>query len=123
VTALLADGPTARAAGAVPVALELVDAVRRWDRRDVEHVLKTADLTAVAVVLAAMVDDGRTVEEMLGWVAQFPVECDGWTYAELLDAHAQHEAHRVRGLDSPGHVREGERVYQRLRARRRRASA
>lgn len=51
----------------VPLALELVDAVHRWDRRDVMAALDRADLEALAVVLAAMVDQDRTLTQMLGW--------------------------------------------------------
>ncbi len=106
-----------RALGAVPAALELVDAVRRWDRRDVQHLISQADLPALCVVLAAMVDQDSSVTGLLEWTEGQDESYDGWSRAEVLDAHAQWEACRVRGIEPPAEVREGQRIYDRVRRR------
>ncbi len=54
------------------VALELVGAVRALDAEAVKAALDVADLPALAVVLAAMVDDGKTESELLGWLPDEP---------------------------------------------------
>jgi hypothetical protein len=55
----------------VACALELVGAVRDYDQAKVAHTLRTAanldGLEALAVTLAAMVDDERTLTELLAW--------------------------------------------------------
>lgn len=53
--------PTDRATAARPDALHLVLAVHNQDAATVHHILQRADLVAVAVVLADMVDESRTV--------------------------------------------------------------
>lgn len=55
---------------AVPSALRLVGAVRSCDPDDVQQILQRADLPALAIALAAMVDDTRTPSEMLAWTTQ-----------------------------------------------------
>lgn len=52
------------------LALELVAAVRAFDRQAVKEALDVADLPALAVVLAAMVDEDRTERELLGWLPE-----------------------------------------------------
>lgn len=108
--------------GAIPRALELVDAVRRWDRQDVRAALADADLPALCVTLAAMVDQDRPLADLLGWTEEHNDDFDGWRWADVLAAHAQFEAHRYRGVEPSEHVREGQRVYDRVRARDRRAA-
>ena len=109
---------------AVTEALELIDAVRRWDRRDVHHLLDVIDLPAAAVVLAAMVDEDKTPQFLLSWVhtehhdaEAGDVLLDGWTWQELRDCHAQNELCRSRGITPPDDVREGQRAYDRIRKR------
>jgi hypothetical protein len=54
---------------ALPDALALIGAVRDRDPDRSHRVLASADTDAVAVVLAAMVDDSREVRELLRWSA------------------------------------------------------
>ena len=107
---------------AVTEALELIDAVRRWDRRDVQHLLDVIDLPAAAVALAAMVDEDKTPQALLSWVhtehndAETEV-CDGWTWQELRAAHAQYQLCISHKVTPPFDVREGQRAYDRIRKR------
>lgn len=110
-----------RAVQAVPDALAMVDAVRRFDRRDIHHLLRQTDLHALVVVLAAMVDQDRTPKDLLGWV-QTADSFDGWLWPEVLAAHAQYQLCMTRGVEVPVEVRAGQRVYDRVRARQRRAA-
>ena len=113
----------AREDKAVTEALELIDAVRRWDRLDVQHLLDVIDLPAAAVALAAMVEEGKTPQALLGWVhkqhhdAKAEDVMDGWTWTELRDAHAQYELCRSRKVTPPPDVRDGQRAYDRIRKR------
>ena len=112
----------AREDKAVTEALELIDAVRRWDRRDVQHLLDVIDLPAAAVALAAMVDEDKTPQALLGWVHEQhhdaeSVVCDGWTWEEMRRSHSQYELCRSRGIAPPDDVREGQRAYDRIRKR------
>lgn len=122
-TALLtvAASPGDRAQQSLPAALELVDAVRNWDRTSVAAVLSDADLPAMCVALAALVDDGRPLSELLAWVDDLDL-VDGWTWDSVLAAHCAWEQHRGRGLPIPPHVRQGQRIYDRARARHRRSA-
>lgn len=104
-------------------ALELIDAVKRWDRQDVTHLLETVDLPAVAVVLAAMVDDEQPLHDLLAWVDQRDDVVEGWAWDDVRAAHAQYELCRSRKISVPPDVREGQRIYDRVRARRRRQAA
>ncbi len=111
---------------AVTEALELIDAVRRWDRRDVKHLLGVVDLPAVAVALAAMVDEDKTPQQLLSWAHAHhdsPAALDGWTWDEMHRAHAQYELCRLRGVEVPAEVRDGQRAYDRIRKRARTAQA
>lgn len=56
-----------RFAAAIPVALELVGAVRDLGPEDVAEIMARADMPALAVALAAMVDDTRSPRELLSW--------------------------------------------------------
>lgn len=106
---------------AVTEALELIGAVRRWDRRDVRHLLNVLDLPAVAVALAAMVDQDKTPQQLLAWAhAHYDGQAaalDGWTWVEMHRAHAQYELCRSRGVEVPAEVRDGQRAYDRIRKR------
>jgi hypothetical protein len=114
------DASGDRATSAVDTALQLVDAVRRWDRRDVRAALSDTDLPALCVVLAAMVNDDAPLSELLGWTEDHD-DFDGWSWPDVLAAHAQYEACRSRGVEVPQDVRDGQRVYDRVLARQRRA--
>lgn len=104
---------------AVSEALELIGAVRRYDSQDVKHLLGVVDLPAVAVALAAMVDQDKTPQMFLAWAhAHYDgQDLDGWTWAEMHRAHAQYELHRSRGVEVPAEVRDGQRAYDRIRKR------
>lgn len=69
-----------------------------------------------------MVDDERPLTELLGWTDRLDL-VDGWTWDSVLAAHSAWEQHRSRGIPAPPHVRDGQRVYDRVRSRQRRAAA
>ncbi len=107
---------------ALPLALELVGAVRDHDSRTVEHVLDVADVPALAVVLAAMVDETKTPRELLQWVDDAHDPQSGW-HRGLRRAHTLYGIYRRRGAQMPAVVLEGERLYQREKKRQQRAKA
>lgn len=92
-------------------------------QKDVTDLLEsyaTRELEALCVVLAAMVDPDKTTNELLAWTEQAPTEAP----ARPLEPHGTHAAfnrHRSNGTQPCPTCREGERTYQRLRARRARA--
>lgn len=61
--------PDARFHGALPDALSLVGAVHERDTSRAHHIVRTADLPALAVVLASLVDDDRRLHELLAWTS------------------------------------------------------
>lgn len=94
--------------GAEPAAAALVCAVNDADQDAVRTVLEQLDrrqLHALAVLLAALVPDDRPIRHRLE-------ERDA-----LRDAHAAY----TRGVRTP-EVIDGERIYQRIKARRHRAA-
>ena len=115
--------------GAIACALDLVGAVRDRDPHRTAHTLRHAARTdgweALAVSLAAMVDDTRTVRELLDWCSDTVDRADvqAWrrslTDRECRDYHAAYE----RGERDP-EVVDGHREFDRRRcARKRRKSA
>lgn len=96
-----------------PVAQRLICAVRDMDPREA-HVtftgLDAQDLQALAVVLAALVPPDRPLGELAGWVPQM----DDMPDVYLRWCHAQHG----RGVHGAP-VCEGNRAYERRKARRR----
>jgi hypothetical protein len=52
---------------ALPVAVQLIGAVRDCDRRAVAELLLGADMPALAITLAAMVDDEQRLADLLSW--------------------------------------------------------
>lgn len=108
---------------ALPLALELVDAVRRADRLDVRCVLDRADTPALLVVLAAMVNDDRPVSDLLGWVPNDnvrPLRTARQRRARLLrpcGTHAAFIRHKERGEPIDAACLTEERRYQRDRKR------
>ena len=111
-----------RARDALPLALRLVGEVRDGDARAVQQLLESADLPALCVILAALVDDRRRPSDLLAW-AQVSDDLDGWAWPAVLAAHKRYEQHRVAGaLEQLSTLdREGQRLYDRLKARERRA--
>lgn len=132
---------TTRVDCALPLALELVDAVHRMDRREVARLIDLADLPALAVVLAGMVDEDRTVRDLLGWVdaplrpqrqpaarpgspaqpAEAPAVPPRDVQLVPCGTHAAFARHKKRGEAPCLACVVGERTYQRERAQRRRA--
>lgn len=117
-----------RADCAKPLALELVGAVRNFDQQGVRDILAVADLPALAVVLAAMVDDERSERELLGWLPETqgfglgrppkrpPTPRGG---LQPCGTHAAWTRHRSRGEEPCEACWVGEREYQRSRPGRR----
>lgn len=98
----------------------LVGAVRDHDAERVAEIVAGADLPALVVTLAAMVDDSRTVKQLLAWNDK---DCgedgEGWdrmvwrrnlTEEQCKALHADF----VRGERGPD-VEDGQREYQRRR--------
>lgn len=105
-----------RAEQALPLALELIDAVRRKDRTDIQACIDSADLPALTVILAALVDDSRPVRELLAWVETPPRRQPGERRnLRPCGTHAAYERHRNRGEEPCALCRRSEREYQRNR--------
>lgn len=108
-----------RGDAAVPLALQLVVAVRGCDPAHVRHVLERADLQALAVVLAGMVD---ATEPMSALLARVNAERDIKPGCGEPSWHSSHNRHRAHG-ETCSDCAEGERAYQAARqVRRHRAS-
>lgn len=113
------------AARLVPVACDLACRVRDDGREAVTDLL--GQLTAeeqrgLLVVLAAMVPDDRSAEELLAWVTWDehgrPLPATPRTGEELRAAHTRYTRDRTHGQTPPEEVVAGERAYQRARKRR-----
>lgn len=114
--------PEARARQSLDMALELADAVKRNHRGDVQCVLDRADTAALCLVLAAMVDDDRSVKgllrdipSLLRWLGHPRA-----TRARSLrpcGTHAAFVRHKNRGEEPDPECVEAERAYQRARSR------
>lgn len=61
--------PDGRVQQALPIAVQLVGAVRDRDRDSIATLLADADMPALAVTLAALVDDDQRIADMLAWTA------------------------------------------------------
>jgi hypothetical protein len=110
------------------VAVELVDAVHRQDPADTQSALDRADLTAVALVLAGMVDEDRSVRSLLRDLPRLVEAVDGprrRRQRPLLPhgTHAAFERHRRAGEPPCTPCITAERGYQRSRPRVRAAAA
>jgi hypothetical protein len=108
----------------LPTALQLVDAVHRADRIAIAELLGDADLPALAVVLAAMVDDSRTLSELLSWTSDLRVRPIGSPRGRHTSAllqpcgtHAAFVRHTKRQEPVDEACRIAERTYQRNRVR------
>jgi hypothetical protein len=112
---------------ALPLALELIDAVRCLDRNRVRQIVDLLDQPAALVILAAMVDQDVPVADLLAWIdgrptiaRRSPRRLTGLT-DEARRLHAEFNRCKANDLPISEHVRQGERDYHRLRARQRRA--
>jgi hypothetical protein len=120
--------PEVRATQAIDLALELADAVKRNHRGDAQCVLDRADTAALCLVLAAMVDDDRSVKQLLRDVGGLL----RWLHRPRIlrerplrpcGTHAAWERHKRRGEEPCLPCAEAERAYQRARSRDRRRTA
>lgn len=119
------SAPDDRAEQALPLALELIDAVRCGRRDEVQCVLDRADTPALLVVLAAMVDDTRPLSDLLAWV-QEPPRPRARRRRRVLKpcgTHAAYVRHVSRGEPVDPLCLAEERRYQRERVRGRRATS
>ena len=116
--------PDARADAAVPLALELVDAVRRWKPREVQAIIDRADTDALLVVLAAMVDDERTLGELFAWMPpqHQPRRARQRRQLKPCGTHAAYNRHKDRGEPIDPLCEAEEIRYQARRAVARRAA-
>ncbi len=100
-------------------ALEMVDAVRCLDRRRVQRLFDLADLPAMVVMLAAMVDDQTPVADLLTWTADIRTPAslrrDPSTWLLPCGTHSAFNRHRLRGETACETCQEGERAYQHAR--------
>lgn len=106
-------------------AVRLVMMVRDDDPQVVGQHLASLSATRLAqltIALAAMVPDDKPLSELLAWCESK----DQRGNVRQLMPHGTHAAfnrHKESGQEPCAECREGERTYQRERARRRRASA
>lgn len=114
-----ADMRDARFQTALPTALALIGAVRDREPQRSHALLAEADLPAVAVVLASMVDDTRGVRDLLRW-ASYDVKltptCDPTLDKSPRGATSVHgtRSRYVAGCRGEG-CRRAESIYQRER--------
>lgn len=111
--------PDGRVQSALPLAVQLVGAVRDRDPDSVATLLADADMPALAVTLAAMVDDDQRVAELLAWTAydvRLTPTCDPALDRSPATTRAVHgtRSRYNRGCRGAGCVR-AEREYQHLR--------
>lgn len=109
---------------AIPDALALIDAIHGGGSYDdVHHIWTTADIPAVLVVLAALVPDDQTVNQLLAW------NRPAWSITrqavpvtdDIRALHAEHQRLRDSGRPIPQHVTDAERIYQQTKKRGQRA--
>lgn len=102
----------------IPTACRLVCAVRD-SAEDVEATLaglSPEEVTALAVVLAAMVPDDRTPTDLLGWIVpRSTVRRSMWSEERLRWAHAAYERLRRTRQPISAEIRDGEREYNQRR--------
>jgi hypothetical protein len=122
--------PRERARQAVDLAFELIDAVERNHRADIQCVLDRAETNALCLVLAAMHDEGRSVKAMLrdvpgllGWLEQPRSRRAHGKPLRPCGTHAAFVRHKNRGEDVDPACAEAEKAYQRERSRSQRAAA
>jgi hypothetical protein len=122
--------PRERARQAVDLAFELIDAVERNHRADIQCVLDRAETNALCLVLAAMHDENRSVKALLrdvpgllGWLEQPRRTRAQGAPLRPCGTHAAFVRHKKRGEDVDPACAEAERAYQRERSRVQRAAA
>ncbi|GAC1408744.1 MAG: hypothetical protein NVSMB60_30270 [Mycobacterium sp.] len=109
-----------RAEQALPLALELVDAVRRKDHTDVRSCVDRADIPALLIVLATLVDDERPVSDLLGWLIKPPRRERGQRrHLKPCGTHAAYTRHKKAQEPPCALCVRAERDYQRNRPDRR----
>lgn len=103
-------------------ALALVDAVHCAEPGRVAQLISEADLPAVVVLLAAMVDEDRPTSHLLAWTDRLADARlrPGPLPQSPCGSHAAFNRHRSRGEQPCASCWEAERTYQRIRARQRR---
>ena len=119
---------------AMPAALAMVTAVRTGPD-EVGRILDTADLPALAVALAALVPDDRTVNSLLRWYHPHPTGALVWKPASTpvraprkrperalkvlqpCGTHAAHARHKARHETPCDACTVAERAYQNARPR------
>lgn len=128
-TRLRRSTPTERAEQNLPVALELVQAVRAGDPVQVQSVFDRADADALCLVLAGLLDDSRTTRSLLRAVARLMTALDGPRLVRPIrelrpcGTHAAFVRHTTRGEPIDPLCRDAERDYQRRRPRDRRVAS
>lgn len=126
---LVAGGPPADLAGRlVPVATDLVIRVREEGRDSVGELLgqlTDPERWALPVILAAMVDPGAPVGDLLCWVIRYasPVLTGLGRPLRPCGTHAAFVRHKARGEPVDVACADAERAYQRSRRRRSRRRA
>lgn len=105
---------------AIPGAMRLVMAVHDYDLPAAWDLLTDADLPALAVALAAMVNPDARPSQLLGWT-----RCPATPARQLMPCgtHAAYVRHKKRGEEADPRCLHAEREYQRDRKRRTRAAA
>lgn len=121
------DVRDARFQQALPDALALIGAVRDREPDRSHAVLAAADLPALAVVLASMVDDTRPVADLLRWTSYrvtLAPTCDPQLDGSPVGTRAVHgsRSRYVAGCRGEG-CRQAESMYQRDRYQRGKAVA
>jgi hypothetical protein len=107
---------------AVPDALALIGAVRDRDTQRSHSIIGKADLPAVAVVLAAMVDDNQSMRDLLRWTTYsvtLSPTCDPQLDRSPVGTRAVHgtRSRYTAGCRGEG-CRQAESEYQRARHQR-----
>lgn len=113
---------------ALPVAVELVQAVHDSDLSDVLCALDRTDTDLLCLVLAAMLDDDRSVRSLLRDLPALVSRLNGPRPRKPRNlrpcgTHAAYVRHRAAGQDPCEPCVHAERAYQRARPRDRRVAS
>lgn len=118
-----------RSRAALELAVEAIDAVRREDATAIQSVIDRADVPALVITLAGMLDDDRSIRSLMRDVPRYLVALRRTSGADPLrplaecGSHAAFNRHVSRGEEPCEPCWEQERAYQRSRSRSRRAAA
>lgn len=103
----------------IPDALALVDAVHASDETALRNVLAESDPLALCVVLAGLVDQDKSVSELLAWAShapRIPVLCDPADDGSPVGCEAAHGTRSRHQAGCRGEACvEADRAYQRAR--------